>query len=117
MSRASLRPPCFAAFPAAEACDVAARSGETGDETQPDRVSADAGEDDRDRRRGASCRQYRNVTAGCHDQTNLAADEIGGQCGQPIIVPPSATVFDRDVLSLDVAGFTQSGNIASGKTK
>ena len=56
MSRASLLPPCFAAFPAAEACDVAARSGETGDETQPDRVSADAGEDDRDRRRGASCR-------------------------------------------------------------
>ena len=35
------------------------------------------------------------------------ADEIGGQGGQPIIVALCPAVFDRHVLSLDVAGFAQ----------
>src|SRR4029077_1681134 len=70
---------------AAEAREVAAGPGETGNETQPDRVSADGGEDDRDRRGRAFRRQWRNVAAGCHNQIALAADEVGSQCGQPII--------------------------------
>ena len=44
----------------------------------------------------------------CHDHVDLAADEVGGQCGQPIIVALRPAVFDRHVLSLDVAGFAQS---------
>ena len=43
-----------------------------------------------------------------HDHVDLAADEIGGQCGQPIIVALRPAVFDRHVLSLDIAGFAQS---------
>ena len=42
------------------------------------------------------------------DHVDLAADEIGGQCGQPIIAALRPAVFDRHVLSLDVAGFAQS---------
>ncbi len=42
------------------------------------------------------------------DHVDLAADEIGGQCGQPIIVALRPAVFDRHVLSLDIAGFAQS---------
>ena len=43
----------------------------------------------------------------CHDHVDLAADQIGGQCGQPIIVALRPAVFDRHVLSLDVAGLAQ----------
>ena len=44
----------------------------------------------------------------CHDHIDLAADEIGDQCGQPIIVVLRPAVFDRYVLPLDIAGFAQS---------
>ena len=50
-------------------------------------------------------------TAGCrrcHDHVDLAADEVGGQCGQPIIAALRPAVFDRHILSLDIAGFAQS---------
>ena len=43
-----------------------------------------------------------------HDHVDLAADEVGGQCRQPIIVALRPAVFDRQVLSLDVAALTQS---------
>ena len=43
-----------------------------------------------------------------HDHIDLAADEVGGQCGQPIIAALRPAVFDRHVLSLDIAGFAQS---------
>ena len=44
----------------------------------------------------------------CSDQIDLAADEVGGQCRQPIIVALRPAIFDSQVLSLDVAGFAQS---------
>ena len=40
--------------------------------------------------------------------TRLATDEVGRECGQPIVVALSAAVFDRQVLPLDVTGFAQS---------
>src|SRR6516162_5591181 len=43
-----------------------------------------------------------------HDQVDLAADEVGGQRRQPIIMALGPAVFELDVLALDVAGFTQS---------
>jgi hypothetical protein len=43
-----------------------------------------------------------------HNHVDPAADEVGGQCGQPIIATFRAAVFDRKILSLDVAGFAQS---------
>ena len=42
------------------------------------------------------------------DHVDLAADEIGGQRRQPIVVVLCPAVFDRDVLALDVAGVAQS---------
>ena len=48
------------------------------------------------------------VAAARHDHVDLAADEIGGQCGQPIIATLRPAVFDRHILSLDIAGFAQS---------
>src|SRR5439155_17260535 len=36
------------------------------------------------------------------------ADEIGRKCGQPLIASLRPPVLDREVLSLDIAGFAQS---------
>src|SRR5262249_12331187 len=90
----------------AEAGEVAAGPGETGDQARPDRV-ADAGEDDRDCRGCAFRRERRNLPWG-HDHVDLATDEVSGQCRQPIIVTLRPAVFDRQALSLDVADLTQS---------
>jgi hypothetical protein len=43
-----------------------------------------------------------------YDQVDLAADEVGGQCGQPIILALGPAVFDRQILPFDIAGFAQS---------
>jgi hypothetical protein len=39
---------------------------------------------------------------------DLAVDEIGGQCGQPIVMTLCIAVFDRQILPLDEPGFAQS---------
>jgi hypothetical protein len=41
-------------------------------------------------------------------KSNLSADEIGSQCRQAIVMSLCPTVFDHDVLALDVAGFSES---------
>ncbi len=79
----------------ADARARAARPGETGDEAGRNRVGADD-EDNRDRR-GCALRRERRLVAGRDDQINLAADEVGGQFGQPIIVTLRPTIFDRQV--------------------
>ena len=56
----------------AEAGQVAAGSGETGDQAGRDRI-ADTGEDDRDRR-GCAFRRQCRTPGGSHDHSNLAAD-------------------------------------------
>jgi hypothetical protein len=43
-----------------------------------------------------------------HHHVNLAADEVGGQCRQPIIVALRPAVFQCQVLSHDVAALAQS---------
>jgi hypothetical protein len=77
----------------------------TGDQAGLDRVSAGV-EDDRDRRGRPFCRERRRVAALGHDHVDLAIDEIGRQCEEPIIMALRPAVFDRDVLSLDVTGVT-----------
>ena len=91
----------------ADAREVAARPGETGDQARlrPGRC--------RRRRRSGSSRSHFSPlvpqrAAVVDDHVDLAADEIGGQCGQPIIAALRPAVFDRHVLSLDIAGFAQS---------
>src|SRR5215472_6093337 len=90
----------------AEAREVAARPGETGDKAQYERV-ADASEEDRDRCGCAFRRQWRTGAAACHDQIDLTGDEIGGQGGQPIIMALRPAIFDRHALSLDIADFAE----------
>src|ERR1051325_4514167 len=46
-----------------------------------------------------------------------AADEIGGQSGVTIIPALRPAVFERDILSLDVAGFAQSLTERSDKSR
>ena len=88
----------------ADAREVAARPGKAGDQTLSDRVGAE--EDNRDRR---GCAFAARAAGGAgHDHVDLAADEVGGQCGQPIIATLRPAVFDRHILSLDIAGFAQS---------
>ncbi|HEX3410283.1 MAG TPA: hypothetical protein VHT00_01080 [Stellaceae bacterium] len=53
-------------------------------------------------------RLCRGDAARSYDHVDLAADEIGGQCRQSIIAALRPAVFDRHVLSLDIAGFAQS---------
>jgi hypothetical protein len=77
-----------------------------GDQAVLDRVVA-AEEDDRDRRGCAFGRQCRNRAAGGRDHVYLAAEEIGGQRGQPIIAALRLAVLDRHVLSFDIAGLAQ----------
>ena len=96
---------------------VAARPGEAGDKTKPDRVFADA-EDDRDRRCCSFGRERDGHVAGRGDHGHLSADQIGHQCRQAIVLALQPVVLDRHVLAFDVAGFVEAfaerGHIARG---
>ena len=88
--------------------DVAARPIEAGDETQPDRIVADW------RRRSgivavaALAASAAGVAADRDDHGHLAADQIGRQRRQSIVLTLRPAVFDRHVLALDIAGFVQA---------
>ena len=99
----------FAASSTAEeahAGDIAARPVEAGDEANSDRVGADR-EHDRNRR-GGGFRGKRRSVARCDDHCHLAADQIGRQRWQPIVLILRPAVFDRDVLTFDIAGLLQA---------
>jgi hypothetical protein len=85
---------------------VAARPGETGDEADCNRVGAGV-EEDRDRRGRLLCSQGGRVAALGDDYVDLAGSEVGGQCGKPVIMALGTAVFDRHVLTLDIAGLAQ----------
>src|SRR5215470_12547995 len=90
----------------AEAREVAAWPGETSDDAVFDWVAAD--EDDRDRRRRTFRCQCRRGAARRYDRIDLAADEIGGQCGQPIVTALGPAVFGRQILPLNIASLGQA---------
>jgi hypothetical protein len=98
--------PLWGQIEAADAGEVTPLPGETRDEAQPDRVAAR--KDDRNRRCHGFRRLCRRSAGERRDHLDLAADEVGGQCRQPIGVALRPAVFDRDVLTFDVAGFVQS---------
>ena len=52
--------------------------------------------------------QCRTGVAVGRDHLDLVGDEVSGQCGQPIVPEFGPAVLDRQVLSLDKAGFVQS---------
>src|SRR5262249_51229512 len=74
------------------------------DQADLDRI-ADV-EDDRDRRSCGFRRKSRRSSAR-HDHIDPLADKVGGQRWRPIIVAFRPTVFDRYILSFDIAGFAQ----------
>src|SRR5262249_32327252 len=96
-----------------DAGDISARSVETIDEANPDRVGS-LHTNDRDsfgRRFGCECTL-------CAFQDNdhgyLTANQFGGQRWQQIVFTMCPSVFDREVLPLDVTAVTQA-LVKSGK--
>ena len=87
-------------------CDVATGPGEARDETKPDRVFAD-GKDDWDRR---GCRLGRECgrVSRRGDHRDLSTNQIACQRRQSIQLSLGPTIFDRDVLPLDVSGLVQA---------
>ena len=88
-------------------CQVAARPGEAGDKTKPDRVFGDD-EDDGDRRGCRLGRERRSGTSGRDDHGDLSANQFGRQRRQSIDLILGPAVFDRHVLALDIAGVLQA---------
>jgi hypothetical protein len=86
---------------------VAARPGEAGDQTKPNRVIADT-KDDWDR----SCCNFGRERSGRAsrrgDYGHLSADQIGHQCRQAVVWALQPVVLDRHVLAVDVAGFVEA---------
>ena len=87
-----------------DAGQVAVGPGEVRDQTKPDRVFGDH-EDDGDRR-GRLGRGLRCGPTGDHGDPS--ANKLRRQCGQPIDLIVGPTVFNRNVLALDVAGVLQT---------
>src|SRR5262249_53781407 len=85
--------------------DVSSRSGEAGHESGPDRV-AGRRHDDRDRARCVLGSQGPERPPG-HDDVHLEPDQLGYELGEPLGPPLSKSVFEDDVLALDVAKLAQ----------
>jgi hypothetical protein len=85
-----------------DAGHVATRPGQTGDKTNPDRVFRD---DEGDGDRGG-CRLSGEGRAcgGRGDHGDIAANQFSRQRRQPIDLILAPIVFDRDILTLDIAG-------------
>src|SRR6516162_7161161 len=50
---------------------------------------------------------WNRATAG-EDYSHLATHQIGRQRGQSIVLPIRPTIFDRDVVALDIADLAQT---------
>jgi hypothetical protein len=89
-----------------DACNVATRPVETGDEPGLDRVNTD-NKDDWDRRGRRFSGECRRAADGRY-YGHLTTNQIGRQARQSIVLALRPTVFDRDVLALDVASFVET---------
>src|SRR5262249_50463702 len=87
--------------------DIAARPAQAHDEPDRDRVLAGRKDDwdGRGRGFGGLCR---NGPAARNDDSNSAANQVGRQFRQPIVVVVRRAKFDGDVAAFDVAGFAQA---------
>ena len=93
---------------------VSARPGEAGDETELDRVFADA-EDDRDRR-GRSFGRKRSRVAGWRgDNGHATTHEFSHERRKAIELALQPVVLHRYVLALEVAGFVEALAERGGK--
>ncbi len=77
------------------------------DQTELDRIFADA-EHDWDRRGRGFGRERSKGAAGRGDNGHAAADEVGHQRRQAVVLAAEPVVLHRHVLALDVAGFAEA---------
>src|SRR5262249_15595861 len=94
---------------------IGPRMGKAGHKTKLDRIARDT-EHDWDRRSYRFGRARRRPAAGDSDHRHWAANQIGDQCRQPIILALQPVVLDSDVLPFAVTGFletfTERGHIS-----
>jgi len=90
-----------------DAGGVAGRAGQTVDQTQFDRVFADA-EDDGDRGGRSFGRLGSIVSTGRGDHGHATADEVGHERRQAIELALQPVVLHRYVLAFNVAGFVEA---------
>ena len=83
-----------------DACQVAARPGEAGDKTEPDRVFRDD-EYDGDRRGRRLDRECRQRDLRRSDHGDPSANQFGRQRRQSIELSLGPAIFDRHVVALD----------------
>src|SRR5262245_26282392 len=86
---------------------VAARPAKAGYKTESDGVIADAENNRNSRSRGLSGKRCGRV-AWYSDHAHLTSNQIGRQLGQLIISAVGPTVFDGDILAVDVTDVTKS---------
>ena len=86
--------------------EVAARPAETCDQSDLHRVGRHC-KDDRDGR-GGGLGGERRRDIGAADDVDLAADEVGRQDRQPVVLAAGPAIFDCDVATLDEACFAQA---------
>src|SRR5262249_40927173 len=86
--------------------DVAARPVEAGDEPKHDGVAANY-EDNGNGRSRRLCGTDRWGPRSRDDYGYSVVDQIGRQCGEPIVLTVRVAVFDRNVPAFGIAGFAQ----------
>ena len=91
----------------ANAGHVSFRAVKAGHKPRSHRIDA-AGKDDWDGRSQFLGNECRIIAASCHNDRNLTSNEVRGQHPQPVGVVLRKTVFDRDVLTLDVTGLGEA---------
>src|SRR5262249_39698211 len=87
-------------------CQVAARSGKAGDETQADRVFPNNEDDGDCRGRRLSCQPRTSIER--RDHGDLSANQFGRKRRQSIDLIVSPAILDCYVLALDIAGILQA---------
>jgi hypothetical protein len=91
--------------------DVAAWVTEASDEAEPEGITARF----KDNRNGCGfclCRKRRR-SAGCSNDRNLMMNKLGHKPGEPISSTVCPTIFNRDVLTFNVAHFLQAATEGS----
>src|SRR6185437_14318422 len=86
---------------------ISTGASEAGDETIFHRIATARKYD----RNGRSCRLGYDcwMQAACrNDDPHLAADEVGGQCAQSILLSLGPAVLKSDVATFNIARFTQA---------
>jgi hypothetical protein len=92
---------------ATPARDIAAGTTETCDKAESDGIGAHR-EDNRSGRGSRFGGQRRGDATRRYNQRRRSANEIGDQRRQAAVVAFGPTVFDRDLLAVDVAGLAQA---------